>query len=392
MSVSRRSGLRFDEPCWVVLGRIVSAVKFAHSLHPFAPLTTEGKKNFLLKSFESSCGYSNEVRLSIFSKTSKKHREYLESACHVSFGNGSQGYEYKEITLKLTGESTSHVPLVDSSVVQPAGSTSTIAMSATTTTSTSISTSVTASAPGSSTSTTATTITNTTTANNAVSSSAALAEAVVKAYLAKQNNSTALQISATHSNNTHAQENSERYLRERVQWYFKTSAAVAVEKMMQETVRFAQKMQHDPRIFLQGIYTKIMQQIRIFHYENVAPQSTASIDRKIVDSLRDTLSLFDIHGGTRPGDEQQLVVTILTCVLGDATQRTAMMQRLGVAGWRRSVESAVRRLGMVEERVTQGEAEKSAFSAVLQKELRNQRSDRVALTFAMWYWHDQCRH
>ena len=365
--------LLFAEPCWYVLDRIVTCAQYRHTLMPYEDVDSKNRTIAKVTEFAASCGLTEELWQEVFKKENRTRVQYLKDNCDIDFPNSRQAFNKKKIEISLI-PNKSRVPIWTGGpleVSSPAAPPAAPPTAPPTTPPTAP-----PAAP-----TTPARARVVTPFNSPVATTTAsltdLLETVIKAYEVR---------TGTKRTEVLPQQ---KHDRQKVNEVFAERVENILEGIMMDMVTLAKNMQRPPIIFLQGIYTKIVQKVSVFNVQHIIPPNMD--DTHMVNALRNTLSTLNTRG-SRTTHLQHVVACILTCVLsGDEAQRAVVIDRLGVAGWRRSITDALRRREDLHTRINNGENHTDALNAALQVEPRNQRSDTLGHTFIRDFWHDMCR-
>ena len=364
--------LLFAEPCWYVLDRIITCAQYRHTLIPYEAVDLKNRTIVKVIYFAASCGLTEELWQQMFKKENRNRIQYLKDYCDIGFPNSTQVFDRKKIEINLA-PNKSRVPIWTSGPLSTQHDT---ILPLPSTTSTVAPPSTPPAAPTTPARARVVTPSNSPVTATSVSLSDLL-ETVIKAYEVRTGTIRTVVPPLQKSD------------RQKVNEVYAERVENVLEGMMMDMITVAQNMQRPPNIFLQGIYTKIVQKIRVFNVQHIHPPNIE--DTHMVDALRNTLATLNTRG-SRTTHMQHVVASILTCVLsGDEVQRAGVIERLGVGGWRGSIRDALRRREDLRTRINNGENHTAALSAALQVEPRNQRSDTLGHTFIRNFWHDMCR-
>lgn len=361
MEASLPAGILFDEPCWYILDRVVTCAQYRNTLIPYPEVDMENRTIVKIAQFGPSCGLTEELWKEMFKNENRKHIKYLKAECGIDFPNSYQSFDRKKTEINLTPHK-SRVPIWTKG--PKPGQTAALSPPSTTNAAPAFTLPAAPVAPTTPARARLVTPSTSPVATTTVSSTELL-ETVIKAYEVRTG---AIRTEVLQVQKNDKQKINEVYL-ERVE--------TVLEGIMMDMINLAQNMQRPPIIFLQGIYTKIVQKISLFNVQHIHPPNVE--DTFIVGALRNTLATLNTKG-SRTTHLQHVVASILTCVLsGDEVQRARVIERLGVGGWRRSIKDALRRRQDFQIRINNGENHTVALSAALQVEPRNQRSGTQAI-------------
>lgn len=293
----------FDAPCWYALDRVVACaqhhVKYRQTLTHLKPTETEkvnkyGYTTIKIAQFAETCGFTEELCSEMFRNENRRHVEYLSNMCAIKFPKSGQIFEEKKIEINVARQK-SRVPVWTSGnwgdafhkkqhnspttpARAPANTTVTPAPRPTNLQFTPASPTASASPVSAA------------TPSLALAPSTPMSvqiEKMIEAYRSKSDARGAT-IDATKDYLAAEALRQQR----KINRAFADAAENALQKVIVDIVKTAHNMTLDPRIFLQGIYTLIIQKIRVL---DVFVEYNAE-DKKIVDSLRETLQMLKTKG------------------------------------------------------------------------------------------------